>query len=229
MKKSTASKLKMYESVHTVFNEYASSWQQIPAFENAVNNFNNTLELLRSRIEEQAKTTQGVTLKRKLRLEDLYSRMLPVQHALYLLGRSIQETGLQVRNEVSASELRKWSMGEFASRCTQLIGDIDSFGADLGAYGITQQTLDELVSMLQGIDELSNSTRQAIIKRKGITQEILKIEQDLNKLLRVELDRMMELFKESDPEFYRDFQNARIVIDYGRHAPKGENPEGSAA
>lgn len=214
----------MYESVHAVLTDHQSSWQNVPAFASAVNTFETKLNLLRTRIAEQLSATTGVTLEKNLRTEDLRNRMLIVQHALFLLGRSSGDFQLQERNHHSKTDLYRLSLNEFAARCSELKGDLETYGAQLPEYGITQQAIDELIPLLSGIDELNNSSRKAIIKRKSITKAIDELEQELNELLRVELDRLILVFKESVPAFYQSFESARITINYGGGI-KGTKPQ----
>ncbi len=225
MKKSTANKLNMYESVHAVANDYQTSWQNVPAFSNAINTFETNLNLLRSRLTQQSGAVTGVSLEKKLRTTDLRNRMLLAQHGLFLHGRASGNLQLQARNELSKTDLVKMTLNEFAIRCSELKGDLDTYGAQLSEYGITQQSIDELIPLLLGIDELNNSTRKAIIKRKEITRSISDLEHEIDELLRVELDRLILVFKQSDPAFYHSYSSARITIDYGGgRGSRGEEP-----
>ncbi|WP_430402797.1 hypothetical protein [Fluviicola sp.] len=228
MKRSTANKLNMYESVHAVLTDHQSSWQTVPAFASAVTTFETKLNLLRARITEQLSVTTGVTMEKNLRTEDLRKRMLIVEHALFLLGRASGDVQLRERNHSSKSALSLMNLNEFAARCTELKGDLENYGTQLAAYGITQQAIDELIPLLSGIDELNNSTRKAIIKRKSITKAIADLEQELNELLRVELDRLILVFRESEPAFYQSFESARITINYGGGGSRGEEPLSTA-
>jgi hypothetical protein len=224
MKRSTANKLNMYESVHAVLTDHQSSWQSIPAFVQAVNTFETKLALLRTRVAEQLGATTGVSLEKKLRTEDLRNRMLIIRNALFLLGRASGDVPLQERNHSSKTDVIRMTLNEFAARCTEMKGDLESYGAQLTAYGITQQAIDELIPLLLGVDELNNSTRKAIIKRKSITKTIDDLELELNELLRVELDRLILVFKESEPTFHQSFESARITINYGGGGHRGEDP-----
>lgn len=215
MKRSTANKLNMYESVHAVLTDHQSSWQNVPAFVSAVNTFETKLNLLRTRAAEQVSATTGVSQEKKMRTEDLRERMLIAQNALFLLGRAIGDVPLRERNHASKTDLFKMTLNEFAVRCSELKGDLDSHASQLAEYGINQQAIDELTPLLLGIDELNNSVRKAIIKRKGITKSIEDLEQEINELLRVELDRLILVFKESEPALVHSYNSARITINYG--------------
>lgn len=225
MKKSTANKLSMYESVHQVLNDHQSSWQNIPAFAASVTSFETKLNLLRARLVEHSNATTGVSLEKKHRTADLHKRILPIQHALFLIGRTTGDIPLRERNDHSKTDLIKLKLNEFAARCSELKNDIQTYETQLAEYGVTQQAMDELVPLLLGIDELNNSSRKAIIKRKNLTKEIADLEQELNELLRVELDRLILLFEETVPAFFHTYNSARITIDYGGgKGSKGDEP-----
>lgn len=223
MKKSTRNKLNMYGSVLSVLNDHQPTWQAVSAFANAKTAFETKLNQLRVRVTEQLGATTGIALEKKLVTADLRKRILVVQNALFLLGRASGDVVLRERNSQTKTELERLALSELAARCAELKQDLDSYAAQLAPYGITQQSIDELIPLLQGIDELNNSTRKAIIKRKGITQAIKDLEHELDELLRVELDRLILLFKQTHPAFYQAYESARITIDYG--TSKGHRPE----
>jgi hypothetical protein len=222
MKRSTTNRLNMYESVHSVLNDYQSSWQGIPAFVSAVNTFETKLNLLRMRVMEQSSITTGVSMDKKLRINDLRDRMLVVQHALFLLGRASGDILLRERNHTSKTALLEMNLAGFAARCAELKLDLGTYGPQLAEYGITLESIDELIPLLQGIDEVNNSTRKAIIRRKNATQSIRELELELNELLRIELDRLILLFRHSEPGFFQSFRSARITIHYGNGSRRDE-------
>lgn len=222
MKKSTANKLNMYGSVLSVLNDHQTNWQGIPAFVSAKTTFETKLNLLRVRVTEQLGATTGVAIDKRLRITDLRERMLPVQHALFLLGRATSDVLLRERNNLTKTDLDELRLGQLAARCAELKQDIDTYGPQLAQYGVTTQAIDELIPLLETVSEVNNSTRKAIIKRKGITKSIKDLEHELNELLRVELDRLILVFKQTHPAFFEAYNNARITIDYGSKGSRGD-------
>ncbi|WP_300354855.1 hypothetical protein [Fluviicola sp.] len=224
MKRTTSNKLSMYGSVLSVLNDQQTSWQSIPAFASAKTAFETKLNQLRLRVTEQLGATTGVTLEKRLRITDLRERMLVVQHALFLLGRASGDVLLKERNHQTKTDLDRLALNELAARCAELKQDIDTYGTQLAQYGITTQTIDELIPLLETVSEVNNSTRKAIIKRKGITQSIRELEHELDELLREELDRLILVFKQTAPKFYHAYESARITIDYGSKGSRGDEP-----
>lgn len=224
MKKSTANKLNMYGSVLSVLNDQQTIWQGIPAFVSAKAAFETKLNLLRVRVTEQLGATTGVAIDKRLRITDLRERMLLVQYALFLLGRATNDVLLRERNSLTKTDLDELRLNQLAARCAELKQDMDTYGTQLSAYGVTTQALDELIPLLETVSEVNNSTRQAIIKRKGITKSIKDLEHELNELLHVELDRLILVFKQSHPAFFEAYNSARITIDYGNRGSRGNEP-----
>lgn len=224
MKKSTANKLNMYGSVLSVLNDHQTNWQGIPAFVSAKAAFETKLDLLRVRAAEQLGATTGVAIDKRLRITDLRERMLLVQHALFLLGRASGDVLLRERNNLTKTDLDELRLNQLAARCAELKQDMDTYGTQLSAYGVTTQVLDELIPLLETVSEVNNSTRKAIIKRKGITKSIRDLEHELNELLRVELDRLILVFKQTHPAFVEAYNNARITIEYGHKGSRGDEP-----
>lgn len=219
MKRTTTNKLNMYQSVHAVLSQYQTVWQGIPAFAGAVSNFESQFELLQTSLVEQSSATTGVSTDKNLRIEELRERILLVQRTLFLLGREQGDTLLQERNRKTKSSLTTMSFGKLAVRCKEVKVDIDAHGSELINYGITPDFIEELNSQLLGIDELNNSVRLAILKRKNATESINDLELAIDKLLRVEMDGLILLFKNTP--FFKAFRHARAVVDYGSHGGNG--------
>jgi len=221
MRRTTTNKLNMYQSVFSVMDDFQSVWQSVPAFVSAYANFNSKLELLRVRLTEHSSTIVGVSVEKGLRLADLRERMLVTHRSLFLYGQAAGNVLLRERNRKTKSGLDKLNIAKLAVCCNELKNDLVLYGAQLSDYGITAEMIAELLPMLSGIDDLNNSPRKAILKRKSTTQSISELERALDEILRTEMDNLILVFKKNQPEFFRAFRDARIVIDYGHHSGGG--------
>jgi hypothetical protein len=223
MKRTTTNKLQMYQNVFSVMSDFQSVWLAVPAFVGSVANFNTKLDLLRIRLTEQSGTTLGISLEKNERLKDMRERMLVVHHALFMYASAVGDIPLRERNRKTKTKLDKLNIAKLAVCCAELKNDLDLHGPQLLDYGITAVMISELVPMLTGIDELNNSTRKAILKRKSVTESIRDLERALDGILRMEMDNLILVFKKDQPSFFSAFTNARVVIDYGHHG--GGSPE----
>lgn len=223
MKRKLTNRLAMFEGVRTVMNDYQGSWQTVPAMVAAIAKLDSNLILLRQRLTEQGSATTGIREVKESRIENLREQMYVLQKALYLHGKETDNLVLQARYRMSRTELFSLSMVKLQTRCTELRGDLLTYGTQLETLGITSEMITPVIEVVDELSDLRNSTRRAILQRKGITESINDLEKTLNNLLRDELDHLMLVFK-SNREFYRAYSDARKVVDY-RFPGGGVPPE----
>lgn len=85
--------------------------------------------------------------------------------------------------------------------------------ASLAHYGVTAAEVTALQTLIDAYLVLVQQPRNVITARKGATSEIGLLVRDTQKLLTRRLDMLMRRFVVSAPKFYRQYTNARIIID----------------
>lgn len=225
MKRTTSNKLNMYQTVMSVMNDHQAIWQGVPAVTNAMGSLSSKVSQLRTKLGEQAIVTPGVADEKQLHLSDLKERVMVMQQALYLHGRSSGDVALKKRNDQTRSFILKLNTAKFAVRCAELKHDLDVYGAELFQYGITHQAIDELLPNLLNVNEVNITTRQAILKRKTVTESINDMEREIDELLHSEMDRLALVFKFNEPTFFQAYRSARLVIDYGTHSERDDGSD----
>ena len=234
MRKSTTNKLNMYQTVAEVLSDSNGIWQGVPAFASAAASFNSKLDLLRARIAEQLSTTTGVSDEKRLKLDKLRKQITLMQSALMLHGRATENVPLEKRNAKSKTFLHGLSIAKLAARCTELKLDLETYGSELGVYGISDQAIADFIPSLITINEVNNSAHKAIVKRKNATQAIKELERAIDAIVRIEFDKLILLFETTQPDFFTHYQNARVISDLGSgHTPgapvEPDDGDGSAA
>jgi hypothetical protein len=231
MKRKLTNKLAMFESVHTVLNDYQESWQTVPAMVTAIAKLDSNLSMLRQRLTEQGSATTGIREVKNTRILNLREQMYVLQKALYLHGKAADNMLLQVRYRMTRTELFSLNTLKLQTLCTELRADLIAYGAQLETMGITSEMITPVIEVVDELSDLRNSTRRAILQRKGITESINDLDKTLSNLLRDELDHLMLVFKQNR-EFYRAYTNARKVVDYrapGVGVPPERDDGGSSA
>lgn len=230
MKRKLKNKLVMFESVRTVLNDYQGSWQTIPAMVAAIAKLDSKLDLLRQRLSEQSMATTGVSEIKTERIAKLREQVYLLSKALYLHGKESGNKVLEARYRTTRTELVKMNVVKLQVRCTELSADLTQYGSELTSFGITPEMISALVTVVDQFSDLRNSTRRAILQRKGITASINDLEKELGSVVRDELDNLMLLFKTSDVAFYRSYTAARSIVDYrGPSAPAPERDDGGSS
>jgi hypothetical protein len=67
----------------------------------------------------------------------------------------------------------------------------------------------------------------AVSVSKVSTVNIGELVRSLNVLLNDEIDVLMLLFEETQPDFYRAYKNARIIVDYNGRGPAKDTDAGT--
>ncbi|MCB9182761.1 MAG: hypothetical protein H6591_02505 [Flavobacteriales bacterium] len=92
------------------------------------------------------------------------------------------------------------------------------------AYGITAADPTSLQTKITAYVDVVAFPRNAVTIRKGATAELNALIKDTMKLLNNRLDPMIEEFRESDPKFYKEYFDGRIIVDLGTGDGKAANP-----
>ena len=96
---------------------------------------------------------------------------------------------------------------------------------ELAKYFLTPEKLENAVIQLDRFDESIPKKRVAISKSKASTENIKKVTRSTSDFLKEEVDVLVELFKTTNPDFYKAYRNARIIIDYGGRGKSEEDDE----
>lgn len=204
----------MYSSVLKVCIEHESVWDGIPGFVDAITNFNNRFDALGKAAQKQATKTTGVSAKKYAKLNELIDDLIVVHGTLKLHGKEINDPGLIARNKWVASKLRNMSIQQMMIHLDVIDEDIASFGSALSVYGVDQNILDALHSTITEARKVMNSPRNAIIERKLQTSLLDQYIDELDQILKLNLDNLVRVHKKSHPDFFNLYWNARTIIDH---------------
>lgn len=205
----------MFGSVHTVLTANQAIWNSVPAFASAVALFETILGTLDRKLSEQSVAMTGVTREKQNQFAHLCEEMLLAHNGLYLHGKETESIILQERNRISKSELLRLTIGRAKVHGSDLKNDLLAYGPELETYGISQVFTTELIAKIDSLPELIESSRLALLRRKGATKSIREAESKLTDLLRDQLDRMLLVFQTAYPQFVSDYRHARTSIPTG--------------
>lgn len=85
---------------------------------------------------------------------------------------------------------------------------------ELAKYLITTEKVTDLTTSLTNFKEAIPQKRVATSTTKVSTENIGDVINSLHTLLKEELDALMLLLEEDQPDFYKAYKNARLIVDY---------------
>jgi hypothetical protein len=138
--------------------------------------------------------------------------LVPVASALFVQGTTQKQVELKEKANVSESALRKM-------RDTELVGKASSI-LSLAGYAISPEMLADLGGKIQAFSSSVGQRESDVAERMGACGNLMELFDVADRTLTEELDRLMELVRGSQTQFYNEYFAARVIKDLGtRHRP----------
>lgn len=169
-------------------------------------------EVIREKTGEQVPTGDAEA-KAAVRMS-LEDAMLHVADQLSALSAKTQDHLLAAKVEMTksgadrmaASDLLVFAKGVAAAAAENaVVLDTD--------YMVTAAELTALDAAITGFEGMKTSPRDAVVQRRVATLSLPDAITFVRGIYRNELDKMMSRFKKTQPEFYKAYFGARVIVD----------------
>lgn len=208
-------KLSMYNTTLSTLDKNSSQVTLIPALVAAKSNFATAVQSIRKTNLIQIKTTVGKTLDKKALKIELVDEAYTLAAAVQAYASTINDNDLYQLVHFSRSALLATEDEELPQRCNLILQQATDAQTQLVDFGVTPTTLTELEALITLWDTKSQQPRMAISERVAATQEIPELIQQADKVLKEQVDKLMEQFRASDPTFYDTYKSARKIVNAG--------------
>ncbi len=84
---------------------------------------------------------------------------------------------------------------------------------ELATMQVTQANIDELDEALQTYQAAKARPRTAVVERMVQTETLPTLVRETNNILRDQIDKLVNLFRRTNPEFVAGYRSARVVVD----------------
>lgn len=137
---------------------------------------------------------------------------------VYLLEKGNHTLHDQVK--VSRSSMDRHGDAELTAALQNLHEKLSSLSTEAESYGITAAELNKLKDLTKTFDDIKSNPRMIVSGRKSSNMNIPATLRHLREIFH-KTDRLIHLWDESHPQFFNNYNNARIIIDLGvRHEKK---------
>lgn len=213
MNKREENKFSMYRAVEKVVDEYAETVATIPALTECVNDYKTAIVKIGELDSQYQTIAKGYTVTKDTAEDALVDAMMDVGSALYVYARKTKDEHLKVLCKFSVSQLKKMRDTELLQKAKNLLVSVNAHLEDVAAYGIAAEVVTELERKIKDYDTtLSNKDSKAAeskTARASLTQQF----QDVDEILKEDLDTLMELMKQRNREFHNQYKAARVIKD----------------
>lgn len=205
-------KLRSYGATQGVLDTHESKWSALVAFAAGVTKFNSIVTEINDLAQTQA-SRNGASNEKSYALDALASAAFEVSAALHAYAVAQEDFALEGRVDFSLSSISLGRESSVLSRCRDIHAAAVEHAGDLADYGITAAKLTALKKKVDAFEGSMNKPRQHVAESAAATVTLAERFKDADEVLNKCLDKLVFQFKDSAPDFFNEYQSARIVVD----------------
>lgn len=194
-------------------------WKGKPAFEDAVTRARAGTTEIRSRSGKQQSPTEGVTGDKEQVRDDLEEKLSVAADAIAAFAEKSKNADLAAKVELNRSVIDRLSDSDLILAAERVGAAIGAHLAELADYGITATDQTELASAAELFANKKESPREAVVGRRVETLSLPQAINTVRSIFRNELDKMMTAFKKTEPDFYKGYFVARVIVNHAATIP----------
>jgi len=195
-------------------------WQGNQAISDTMVEINGNLTTIAALEKKQKAPVTGPAADKATLRYDYEDEILRIANQLASLGAKTKNATLEAQAELTMPGLDKLAADDLVATAGR-IGDLATTNlVALAGYNVTQAHLTGLAGMTTQFQGAKTKPREAVVDRKKETDLIQPVVSSLLSTLRRQLDRQMVNFKRTNPEFYRGYVAARVIVDRGNPKKK---------
>lgn len=204
----------MYMVVRDFLNLYATIVEKLPNYAVNATILKNNIDQIQAMGELQEFDKSGISDKKKRLRATLAAQAEDISRKMVAFATNAGNAILLKEVKYSKSELSHAADADLKNM-TQCIHDRAHENiASLDAYGITETMLDSLLLAINAFNEAIPSVREGTASTKLYTTQLESLYKSTDAALD-NIDKIVEIVRLSQPDFYAGYQNSRMVINTG--------------
>lgn len=202
----------MFKTVASYLDLNSSVWSEMAPLQAAVTEFKDKIAAIDATVQKQ-ETPIGAAEEKADARDDLEDVLFLMCEALAVLGHTSKDRDLTALTSISRTSLDKLGDEELSNRAANVLTEANARKTALAAFGVTTANITELEQALERFNASKANPRTATAARVVQTESLPILIRDLSGMLRNEMDKMVNLFRRSQPEFVAGYRAARVIVD----------------
>ena len=213
MDKAQTNRVTMFKTVAGYLGENNSVWSAMAPFATAVQELDGKIDAIDESAQKQETPTTGAAADKAFKRDSLEDALFLTCEALGAMAATSNDNELLALTAVSPSSLHRFTDEELANRASTVLEKANAQKTSLAAFHVTQANIDELSQALQNFKTIKEKPRQTTAERVAETSSLPSLIRDANDILRNRIDRLVNLFRRSNPKFVAGYKSARVIVD----------------
>lgn len=164
-------------------------------------------------MQRQADLILGYAKDKREKRQKMAEMSFSIKSALQAMASDEGNTILFNALDYALSKLMSGSANQSLTRCKIIQEYAEDNAAALVSYGITAAMITGNADLIEAFELVIANPKDQLAKRKAATADIKKKIRAVDLVIKDKLDRMMENFRLSAPEFYAQYFNDRKIYD----------------
>jgi len=228
MNTDTANRIAMLKTTAAYLEAHNAVWSSMAPMATAVEGYRQTLTAIDASAQKQQAPSGAAEDKTEARdaLEDVTFLMC---EALGVLAQVSGDHDLTALAAVRESDLTRATAEELSNLAANILAAANARKSELMTVQVTQANIDELDQSLRTFNAAKTAPRSAIAERSVHTKSVTTLVREAQMMLRNSIDRFVNLFRRTDPDFVAGYKAARVIVDRpasrSARKPEDDKPE----
>jgi hypothetical protein len=202
----------IFKTVIPYLDDHNSVWNTMAPLQTAFTDFKAEVAAIDTTAQQQ-EAPNGATDDKAQARDALEDVLFLACEALGVLAHTSNDNDLLALTDVTRTSLDRMGAEELSNRATSVLAAANGRKTELASLQVTQANLDELDQALQDFNAAKTGPRTAIATRSVQTESLPRQVRAATGILEDRIDRMVSLFKRTNPEFVAGYQSARVIVD----------------
>ena len=208
-------KMAMFSIIEALVVRYQKVIDAIPALAAIVMVFRQTMAEILRRNDEYLGVTEGAVAEKNKALDDLVERVVRIGNAVFTLGRKTGNEQYKEAGNVSLHVISHMREADIAQHCSKISGIVRECAEELPPYGVTAEEIEAFDKSFDAYRQLVDSKGIKAAERKAARKLLHECFDKADDILSNDIDKLMEMVKTMDDDFYRQYKAARTIRDLG--------------
>ena len=208
-------KIKMYGTTKTELDLHPTEVSSLPALANASIKLGDGISKIWVMDKKFAdKSTKQWEAKNNIR-NAVIAKTAKIAGNIFVYAHDTQNDDLKAKVQVSEGSLRNMRDADLQTRVQQILDLATGNIAKLADYGVLPADVTELEQLIALFKTAVNNMGSGKADRSSARTALTDYFDEVDVLMANVIDKLMDNFKSSSPQFYNAYQAARVVYDLG--------------
>lgn len=207
-------RLSMYLAARDFLLKNNAATSNLPNFVKFFDDVKSGILDIQSWVEQQEFDKTGIAIeKRKIR-ESLVLSTMDIANKIFAFAKFKNDEILLKEIGYKESELRKSTDTLMKEKCQIVFDKASIYATELVQYGVSQNMLDELKSLISDYGTSLPTPRIGIMEKKQATAKLAALFEQVSSNF-TQIDTLVETLRYSDTVFYNGYLGARKIVNTG--------------